>query len=172
MADLFLAADPIIAAIEKPYSNDPTDPGGETKWGIARNRHPEISPDAWANFTAADAQKMRRQFYWEKYRCGEMPWQFALGLYDGVINQGGAVVRMLQGAIGVPQDGIIGDRTVATAHSSTAELFWMFMAYRARSYVEDKTYDRDGLGWFKRLFQIAQCAVIIPVGSISSEGPS
>ena len=60
MSDFFLAALAIVKGIEKPYSNDPNDPGGETKWGVARNYHPEISDVAWVAWTEADSERLLR----------------------------------------------------------------------------------------------------------------
>ena len=44
--------DIVVKKIEKLYSNNPQDAGGETVWGIARNKHPE-----WGGWPIVDQLK-------------------------------------------------------------------------------------------------------------------
>lgn len=46
------------------YTNDPDDPGGETKWGIAKKYHPDVDI---ANLTLPDAMAIYQKEYWDIY---------------------------------------------------------------------------------------------------------
>ena len=46
------------------YTNDPKDPGGETKYGIAKSSHPNI---AIQDLTLVQALEIYYQDYWIKF---------------------------------------------------------------------------------------------------------
>lgn len=158
MNDMFLPAVSIIFPEEGPYSLQPGDPGGETKWGTARNKHPEIPDDKWANWTKQDSLGLFRVEYWGKNRCGEMPWRWALGVFDGAINQGG-VIRLAQRSLGLARiDGIVGPSTLSAMLHSNDWQFANFMALRAKAYIPLPLFPKDGNGWFTRITQISYYA--------------
>ena len=161
MTDYFQAAAPLILAEEGVYSNQAVDPGGETKWGVARNEHPEITDSQWSAWTQADSVALFRSKYWDAHRLGEMPWPWALAIFDGEVNQG-SVITLAQEALGLPGDGVVGDRTIAATKTATAEAFHIFLALRLLSYTHDSAFAADGKGWFKRVISITQAAVTIP----------
>lgn len=158
MTDLFLAACSIIFGEEGPYSNSIADPGGQTKWGVARNEHPEITDAKWAAWTQADSVNLLREKYWDAHRCDEMPWPWAIAVFDGEVNQG-SVIRMAQMAVHCAIDGIVGSGTLAAMHVATADDLETFLAIRAQHYAITKNYEIDGKGWFKRLFHVARMGV-------------
>lgn len=156
MTDMFAAAVAIVLPEEGPYALDAGDPGGETKWGIARNAHPEISAEDWAAFTRDDAIDLYRAQYWTAHDCDAMPWRWALAVFDGAINQGDAAVKLAQEALGVPEDGNIGKQTLDAIAKAGDEQFEMFLALRARAYAfNGGEFIRFGKGWLKRLFNVA-----------------
>jgi len=162
MTDFFQAAAQLILTLEGVYSDDSNDPGGETKWGIARAAHPEIPDATWASFTRDDALTIYRAQYWDAHRCGAMPWAWALAIFDGSVNQG-SVIALAQNTLGVHIDGKIGPETLdamaVDATGGATERLDMFFAGRAVSYVALKDFPKYGRGWFKRLFAVrAACA--------------
>lgn len=159
MSDLFQAADMIILSVEKEHSADPNDPGGDTWWGLARRWHPNETP--WPP-TFERAQQVRRAEYWDAHGCGAMPWQWALAVYDGAVNQGAAVVRMAQQALGVPQDGVAGPRTAAAMAAAQPDCLRQFLALRALRYTMEPQFGSFGRGWLARLFMIAQLGAAPP----------
>ena len=157
MTDYFAAAARIVLTLEGVYSNQAVDPGGETKWGVARKEHPEIGDAQWADWTQADSVALFRAGYWDAHRCGEMPWPWALAIFDGEVNQG-SVIRLAQQALGISDDGSIGPQTLAAIARATPEQFQIFMALRLLSYTHDSAFAADGKGWFKRVVAIAMDA--------------
>lgn len=70
-----------VKSLEGPPTDDPTDPGGFTIWGLARKYHPEITRDT----TYEQAKKIYRAQYWRP-DCNVAPWPVDLVLFDGNIN--------------------------------------------------------------------------------------
>ena len=92
------------------YVNDLRDPGGETNWGVTKRT-------AQANGYTGDMKTMTRQqayeiyhrAFWVRYQCDQMPPAIAYQFFDAAVNHGfGNASRMLQRAVGVLDDGIIG----------------------------------------------------------------
>lgn len=154
--DSFPAAAAIVLdQIEGPDSDDPNDPGGLTRFGIALKKHPELTRAQLASFTRDDALAFYRAKYWDAHCCGLMPWRWALAVFDCEVNQGGNAIAWVQQAGGVTQDGKIGPMTtVVTAGRYADEFFRTFLAIRIEHYeLDDAMYRR---GWLKRVIFIAQ----------------
>lgn len=98
------------------YENDPTDPGGETNYGIAKNANPNIDI---ANLDWTGAQAIYFQKYWIAGHCDKMPGCVAVLHFDGCVNNGvGAAAKFLQNAVNVTADGAIGPGTLAAVSSA------------------------------------------------------
>lgn len=152
-ADKFPLAVAIVLEEEGVFSDDPNDVGGETIFGIARASHPAIP---WPP-TKDQSIAIYQAEYWTAHRCGEMPWPWGLGVFDGEVNQGN-VIRLAQEALGVAQDGVVGPATLAAMIAAAAPLFDQFLALRALSYVDESGFPRFGKGWMARLARIARGA--------------
>src|SRR6185312_16903801 len=68
----FLPAFKIVVGIEGGYSNDPRDPGGETKFGISKNAYPNLDI---ASLTLEQAQQIYLRDYWDACGCDTMTWE-------------------------------------------------------------------------------------------------
>jgi lysozyme family protein len=108
------------------YTNNPKDPGGETKWGISKRSYPHLDI---ANLTLDQAREIYYADYWQakgnqESFCSEMPWPLNLVHFDCAVNignrktakDGSAVLHrranmLLQRALGVDDDGWIGPVT-------------------------------------------------------------
>lgn len=163
MTDFFPQAEQVTLVDEGVYSNDPNDPGGETKWGIARKRHPEISDAAWALWTARDSMALYRSGYWDRHRCGDMPWAWALAVFEGEINQGD-VIRLLQRCLGLKTDGAVGDVTLKALSVVSSNKLDEFFSARAFAYIADNGFPQYKTGWFNRLFKCRALCAIQPGG--------
>ena len=72
--------------LEGGYVNDPNDPGGETKYGIAKRNHPDVDIKS---LTPELAEAIYKVEYWDKLHCdGYSNVQFRWKLFDIAVNQG------------------------------------------------------------------------------------
>ena len=67
------------------YSNDPNDPGGETKYGISKRSYPELDI---SKLTLKQAKEIYYQNYWLKIGCDELPYPFNIVVFDTAVNMG------------------------------------------------------------------------------------
>ena len=102
-------------------TNDPADPGGLTKWGISQRAHPALDI---ANLTREQALDIYTRDYWHRCRCDELSLGalgVALMVFDSAVNLGtGAAAKLLQRAVNVSVDGVLGPTTMAAARSMPA----------------------------------------------------
>lgn len=165
--DLFPGAFTTIIGIEGGFSDSPDDPGNwtggsvglgklvGTKYGISAAAHPTLDIK---NLTLAAAQQIYRQEYWDAHRCGEMMWPWAIAVFDCAVNQPSAI-PLAQEAIGVAQDGVIGDVTLAAMAKATNDQWAMFMALRGRQYAQNPNDAAHYLvGLLKRLMIVSRAA--------------
>ena len=148
----------IVLAEEGGYVNDPRDPGGETNFGISKRQYPDVDI---ATLNVSAAKEIYRRDYWDVCKCDYLPWPLCLFVFDAAVNQGCdaqanfAAQKMLQRALDVPQDGILGLRTMAAAAKARPWHAARFMAFRAMRYQSTRNFDRFGEGWLIRLFRVA-----------------
>jgi len=64
---------------EGKYSNDPQDPGGETKYGISKRSYPELDI---SKLTLKQAKEIYYQNYWLKCGCDSLPYPFNIVVFD------------------------------------------------------------------------------------------
>lgn len=139
-----------VLSHEGGYVNDPRDPGGETKFGIARRSFPHLDIK---NLTRNDAKAIYRVNFWDAVHGDELPRQFAFQALDAAVNHGiGNAVRWMQRAIGVADDGHIGPVTLAKVkRHDPADLVLLFNAERLEFYAKLSTFDAFGRGWTRRV---------------------
>lgn len=145
-----------VIGIEGGYTDDPNDPGGETKYGITKRDHPLL---CIAAITLEDAHAIYRKEYWLA-AYDNLSWPLALYVFDCAVNQGSDIApRLLQKTAGVPQDGLLGQNTLRTINGKDQdELAALFLADRALRYTGTRNFDTYGRGWLKRLFRLAEDA--------------
>lgn len=157
----FDAAFEFVILAEGGDSNDPNDPGGLTRYGIAANRHPGVDV---ASLTLEQAKAIYRQDYWQPIHGDSLPAGLALALFDTCVNVGvGRGISLLQQAIGVQIDGVVGSKTVAAATRQYRTALPKFLARRALYYGElaqanprFRTYLH---GWLIRCFRCQAAAL-------------
>lgn len=67
------------------YTNDPKDPGGETKFGISKRAHPE---EDIKNLTPQRALEIYANDYWHKVGCDDIPSPLNIVVFDTAVNCG------------------------------------------------------------------------------------
>lgn len=150
----------VIDRIEDPQGGTLThDSGGLTKWGISKRGNPDIDI---ANLTREGAIEIYKERYWDLYNIGRLPPALSLLVFDFGLNAFPPVaIRLLQFTLRIKTDGIIGEKTAATARAfrPQSELRALFSEARLR-YYEDLAKNDPALiqylrGWRLRCFRVA-----------------
>lgn len=95
------------------YVNDPTDCGGETKFGVAKNANQDLDI---AKLTWAQAKAVYETRYWDAAKCDKLGGRYAALHFDIAVNHGVKRAAIsLQRALGVDDDGVIGNITLSKA---------------------------------------------------------
>jgi lysozyme family protein len=146
----------VVVGIEGGYTNDPRDPGGETKFGISKRSYPSLNISA---LTEDDAKAIYLRDYWSVMHCEQLPWPLNLYVFDSAVNEGQyATTRLLQSALKIQVDGIFGANTLHQAANATLDQCASFMTQRAFAYQKMQNWSAYGTGWFNRLFKVAGAA--------------
>lgn len=101
----------VILKHEGGYVDNPSDPGGETKYGISKRSYPGLDIK---NLTIEDASSIYYNDYWLKLNIdGINNEDLKLQLFDMVVNAGiKTSIKLLQHILGVIEDGVVGPVTI------------------------------------------------------------
>lgn len=164
-----------IFRAEGGYSDDPSDRGGATRFGISLrylktkgsigdiDGDGDVDAEDIRSLTKDQAARFYKQDFWNKCRCGDLPPAVALIVFDQAVNTGVRTTsRMLQAHVKVRMDGIIGpDTTKAVTRAFRANPTWFISSYmgeRAHYYhtisVANSSLAKFTKGWFNRLFEL------------------
>lgn len=147
-------------ALEGGPSNLANDPGGETRYGIAKHSHPDVDIDA---LTREQAIEIYRREYWNPLYDRIIDQEVADEIFDFGVNVGVVPsVRIAQVAIRyltvgpLVVDGVFGEGTLRALDSLSAGVFLReFRAREAYHYAGiciNRPDSRDFLlGWFRRV---------------------
>lgn len=145
-----------VLHMEGGYVNHPSDPGGETAFGISKRAHPDVDIK---NLTASDAVSIYFRHYWLHYGVATLPPKIAFFMLDSVVNQGEIAIKQLQNLVGTTPDGDLGPITLAAVYQQNADtLIIQLLSSRARRYVRLGIHKRSLApfvdGWLNRLFKL------------------
>lgn len=138
------------------YVNDPRDPGGETNWGVTkRTAQANGYTGNMKTMTRQQAYEIYRRAFWLRYNCEQMPDAVAYQFFDAAVNHGfGNASRMLQRAVGVLDDGIIGKYSIEAINCNPiSDTLMVLNGERLNFYTRLKNFDRFGKGWVNRVAQ-------------------
>ncbi|XOC63431.1 glycoside hydrolase family 108 protein [Haemophilus influenzae] len=136
------------------YVDDPRDPGGETNWGVTkRTAQANGYTGAMKTMTRQQAYEIYRRAFWLRYNCEQMPDAVAYQFFDAAVNHGfGNASRMLQRAVNVADDGIIGNMTIAAIKKmAISDVIMRLNAERLEFYCKLGTFATFGKGWVRRV---------------------
>jgi lysozyme family protein len=158
----FERAMPVVAANEGGYSDHPSDRGGATNFGITQRSY-----DLWRSSrdlpqrTVKDIEQAEvASFYLEEWvdcRAGGMLWPINLLHFDASVNHGPRrAAVLLQSALGVTADGVVGPVTLAAANEPDPTLPYRLLLKRVEFYNaiaegSQLTFLRGWLSRIKRL---------------------
>ncbi len=125
-----------IVAREGGFVNDPSDPGGATKYGVTIHTMRRLGLDLTGDgrVSVADVRALTRAqavdifitHYFKRPRIGELPEVLHASVFDMYVNAGSNAVKILQRllakmghAVGV--DGAIGRQTIAATQAAFAD---------------------------------------------------
>jgi len=136
------------------YSNHPSDPGGETMWGVTiAVARANGYAGAMRDMPRDVAKAIYRAQYWDKVQADNMPFPVAFQVFDAAVNHGTVqAAKFLQRAAGVADDGAIGPKTLAAVGArDPAALLLLFNAEREQFYTDLPTWASFGKGWSRRV---------------------
>jgi lysozyme family protein len=155
-----------VLRLEGGYVDDPRDPGGATKFGVTRAVLGEAlgraaSAQEVAALTQGEAADIYGRRYWAPIRCAALPEGVDLAAFDSAVNMGpGTAARLLQAALGVEADGVVGAKTLAAAAGRpVAETIRAVSDLRRRRYRALAGFAAFGKGWLRRTDDIEALAL-------------
>ncbi len=124
MADFFTAINYVLEN-EGGFTNNPSDPGGATNFGIEQKEWPEVNI---ATITQAQAISWYQPNYWSKAKHSDLvSQQVATKLFDMHVNLGLATAVMIAqkaaGFSGLEVDGNMGPKTVEAINNANKAAF-------------------------------------------------
>ena len=152
----------------KNFSNDHHDPGGKTQCGIIQREY-----DLWRKAHGLATQDVRkitqdegtaiyRISYWQPHGPF-LPAGLDLSFFDESVNAGDTeAIKILQVALGIPEDGDWGPQTQAAATLASMDLaahIERFTSRRIEVYKESKGFQYFGTDWVRRAEQIGAAAL-------------
>lgn len=136
------------------YSFHPSDPGGETMWGVT-------SRVARASGYKGDMRSMPRETakaiyhaaYWLPIKADELPDELRFDMFDAAVNSGVVqATRWLQRSVGVKDDGVLGPTTMAAIHRRDGlRVAIGFNADRLQFMTDLAGWGAFGKGWARRI---------------------
>jgi lysozyme family protein len=155
-----------VLRLEGGYADDPRDPGGPTRFGVTRavlseSLGREASAQDVAALTEGEAAGIYRTHYWGPIGCAELPVGLDLVAFDTAVNMGpGTSVRLLQAALGVAADGVVGPLTLeAAANRPADDTIHAMSALRRRRYRALAGFSAFGHGWLRRADDVETLAL-------------
>ena len=140
------------------YVNDPTDLGGETKYGITKRFYPDVNIK---DLTKDEAKSIYKKDYWDKNKVEQLPEGLRHIFFDMCVNQGrGTAVKILQRSANakganIDVDGGFGPATLKAIQNVEYE---RVQAYRVLHYanlvIKKPEQERFWFGWFKRALEV------------------
>jgi lysozyme family protein len=133
------------------YVNHPSDPGGETNYGITKRVAVANGYTEPMKYLPEEkAKAIAKKVYWTPYKCDQLPYKIAELLLDITYN-GGYGVKWVQRAVGVTVDGVIGPKTIQAALAADPSKVVMLMVGQRIVYLTNlSTWATFGKGWARR----------------------
>lgn len=140
------------------YTNDATDPGGPTNFGITiHDYRMYINPKGTAtdvkNMTVDQAKVIYKARYWDAVKGDDLPAGIDYVVFDYGVNSGvSRSAKVLQKLVNVPQDGEIGPDTIAAVKKQDPKALVNAICDERMTFLKKlKTFKTFGKGWTRRV---------------------
>ncbi len=151
----------LVLKHEGGYVNHPDDTGGPTNKGITlktfrRFIKPKGTIADLKKLTTNQARSIYKQQYWDTCSCNDLPLGIDHAVFDYSVNSGPLKARKaLQKALGVPEDGRIGPKTIDAAKSHNIGYTIEILCSQRLKYLENRPNAKTFLnGWAKRVSRV------------------
>lgn len=148
-----------ILLFEGGYANHPLDPGRATMYGIteAVAREEGYTGDM-QKLPVDTAKQIYKKRYWDKINADALPPSIRLTMFDAAVNSGPRqAILWLQRAAGVPDDGLLGPKTLTAVHALNADALRMkLLAQRLKFLSNLNTFGTFGRGWTRRVCDLME----------------
>ena len=150
----------LVLKHEGGFVNDPHDKGGATNKGVTQavydgyRRIRGRGPQSVKFISGEEIRAIYKLQYWDKVHGDFLPTGLDYAMFDFAVNSGvGRASKYLQAVLGVPQDGIIGARTLGTIDSGVRVI--NALCDRRMGFLRNiDTFWRFGKGWTRRVSEV------------------
>lgn len=165
MKDNFEQCLALVLKHEGGYVNNPKDPGGRTNLGVTQKvweewvKHP-VDEAAMKALGPTDVGPLYKDRYWNRVRGDDLPSGVDYAVFDLAVNSGvGRASKILQAALGLPTDGIVGPKTIEAAQAANARELATNICERRQDFLQSlPTFDTFGRGWTRRVSEVEETA--------------
>jgi len=165
MLSNFPASLALVLEAEGGFVNHPRDPGGMTNLGVTRNVwrdwvNRDVDEAEMRSLTPELVTSLYKTRYWDAVKADDMPRGVDYALFDSAVNMGPSrAAKMLQAALEVKTDGVIGRATIAAATAADpVELLEAFSLGKEAFYQSLPTFATFGKGWLNRVAHVQDAA--------------
>lgn len=146
---------------EGSWSHHPSDPGGETMWGVTARVARANGYDGDMRIMPREiAKAIYRKLYWDGVRAEELPAVLRYPLFDAAVNSGVTqAVKWLQRAVGTVDDGKLGPITLAAAQRTPQTAAVLMLGERLDFMTSLPTWGAFGRGWARRIASVLKGVV-------------
>jgi len=149
----FLGCVSLVFKDEGGYVNDPSDRGGETKFGISKRAYPD---ENIKELTYERARELYKRDYWDTAHCDQVPDEIKYIHFDSAINMGVRMaVKLLQRSGGIVDDGMWGKDTLAASKNVTLDRYASERILQYEDLVKQRPMNEKFIkGWKNRVNRI------------------
>lgn len=163
----------MVIAHEGGFTNDQRDSGnhlpdgrqGCTMWGCTQANWEayvgkKVTQDDMRALKKEDVKPLYKRDYWDAVKGDELPSGVDYAAFDFAINAGAKRSRvMLQRALGVADDGVIGAKTMEAIKAADGEqLLEKFSEAKTNFYKSLSNFNVYGAGWLRRVADVKKAA--------------
>jgi len=143
------------------FVNHPKDPGGMTNLGVTKKVWEEwvghaVTEEDMRALTREKVTPLYKAKYWDKVYGDKLPHGVDLCVFDCAVNSGvSRAAKLLQRAVGVDDDGVIGNMTLTACESISPDLIIQRFSEERMAFLQAlPTFATFGKGWSRRVAEV------------------